>query len=283
MRHPSYSTRCTPTRHAEFGHRKTHASWTTTTAINEIQIQKDDRSIASQLFGWFLGFLRDTNQLCESLSTLNRSMERPLRIRSLTWSASPSAGRPCDRSYKAHCWRVSIAALAPYRVQDPILTRGKHFKIGEMEIEWIITVIFFFFGALPNVVRSALVSDICETERQLKCGVLLEISHQADGRRQKTDDRQIQHERVRERERGRVFCINGYFSVHTHTYTYTYSEWEGESARETHTKEDKSTRYRTRSIRSTHVRGSLATTAAATTTRTCWEASTMRYEKLTDR
>lgn len=199
MRHPSYSTRCTPTRHAEFGHRKTHASWTTTTtAINEIQIQKDDRSIASQLFGWFLGFLRDTNQLCESLSTLNRSMERPLRIRSLTWSASPSAGRPCDRSYKAHCWRVSIAALAPYRVQDPILTRGKHFKIGEMEIEWIITVIFFFFGALPNVVRSALVSDICETERQLKCGVLLEISHQADGRRQKTNDRQIQHERVGE-------------------------------------------------------------------------------------
>lgn len=60
--------------------------------------------------------------------------------------------------------------------------------------------IFLFFGALPNVVRSALVSDICETERQLKCGVLLEISHQADGRRQKTDDRQIQHERVRERE-----------------------------------------------------------------------------------
>lgn len=104
-----------------------------------------------------------------------------------------------------------------------------------MKIERIITVIFFFFGALPNVVRSALVSDICETERQLKCGVLLEISHQADGRRQKTNDRQIQHERVRERERGRVFCINGYFSVHTHTYTYTYSVSERERAREKRT------------------------------------------------
>lgn len=282
MRHPSYSTRCTPTRHAEFGHRKTHASWTTTTtAINEIQIQKDDRSIASQLFGWFLGFLRDTNQLCESLSTLNRSMERPLRIRSLTWSASPSAGRPCDRSYKAHCWRVSIAALAPYRVQDPILTRGKHFKMGDKDRVDNHGNFFFFWGFAECGAK-------CACKRHLRNWTATEmrrfIRDQPPGRRQTTEDRrQTDTTRESERERERASVLYKRVFQRAHSHVHIQREWEGESARETHTKEDKSTRYRTRSICSTHVRGSLATTAATTTTRTSWEASTMRYEKLTDR